>query len=638
MRSKLAMGALAALALALPAAAGAATPDGFTSPSFVDSTLAGGEPLVLDDQFHHDLIYTSHEGTTHLYRPGFTSLLPVAFNYRNQVNMWTSDDAGASWRRVSFPAGFQTNPAQNTGFSDPDLTQDEAGRVYNTGIDLVNDSLFSSNDGGKNWDKGTANCHNGDRPWLAGAKKDQVFMATDAAEGSGNGHTIFESTDGGNTCSATGVSDAGKTATGQSYNGYGKLYYDHHNGKLVEPVLFFDDQGNANAIGTSVWKPGDTTIKPVKATDTTVFGHFPIVTFDNADNLYLVWDTNDRVKNTSGGCTDNPAVTTPSPAPNHIMMAVSKDFGQTWSAPVAIASPADARVLWPWAVAGDPGKLSIVWYQTSKVVDPDCQDSDVRIYEARVDNATDPATRSVAIVNASGRPIHQGSVCQGGTDCVATGKDRRLGDFFTNSIDSRGCIDIASGDTTVRDPNTQGPMASSLPIFLRQNAGTALVGNGDCANGVTPASAPAGPTSAGRPTCRDTTPPKSTLKLPKGYARRGSRVRLRGRSSDAGCKTANGLFAARGKVMAVFVTLQKVGRHNCAFVNKKGHVGKARNCHRVPKSDLLRAHGTTRWTFGIKLHVPPGNYRAVVRAIDTFGNKETPSARRDIIRFRLPRL
>ena len=121
MRTKLVMGALATLALALPAGARAATPDGFTPPSFVDSVLAGGEPLVLDDQFHHDLIYTSHEGTTHLYRPGFTSLLPVAFNYRNQVNMWTSDDAGASWRRVSFPAGFQTNPAQNTAFS-PSIT------------------------------------------------------------------------------------------------------------------------------------------------------------------------------------------------------------------------------------------------------------------------------------------------------------------------------------------------------------------------------------------------------------------------------------------------------------------------------------------------------------------------------------
>ncbi|MFL5885364.1 MAG: hypothetical protein ACJ77M_09865, partial [Thermoleophilaceae bacterium] len=228
MRKRLVTMGLALFALAVPAAAArAATPDGFTAPSYVDTTLAGGEPLVLDDNVHHSLIYTSHEGTTHLYRPGFTALEPVLFNYRNQVNMWTSSDNGASWRRVVFPGGFQTNPAQNTGFSDPDLTQDEGGRVYNTGIDLVNDALFSSNDGGHTWDKGTANCHNGDRPWLAGGKKDQVFMATDTAEGESGGHTIFESTDGGQTCSATGVPDAGP-----GYTGYGKLYYDHRNGKL----------------------------------------------------------------------------------------------------------------------------------------------------------------------------------------------------------------------------------------------------------------------------------------------------------------------------------------------------------------------------------------------------------------------
>ena len=47
--------------------------------------------------------------------------------------------------------------------------QDAGGRVYNTGIDLVNDALFSSVDGGKSWDRGTAQC-DGDRPWLAGAK------------------------------------------------------------------------------------------------------------------------------------------------------------------------------------------------------------------------------------------------------------------------------------------------------------------------------------------------------------------------------------------------------------------------------------------------------------------------------------
>src|ERR671938_2030731 len=79
------------------------------------------------------------------------------------------------------------------------------------------------------------------------------------------------------------------------------------------------------------------------------------------------------------------------------------------------------------------------------------------------------------VVNAGGRPIHTNFVCQGGTTCVATGQDRRLGDFFTNAVDPRGCVLIASGDTTVKAPNgTERPTA--LPIFLRQNGGPGLKG------------------------------------------------------------------------------------------------------------------------------------------------------------------
>ncbi len=623
---------VAALAvLALVPSHAAAEPDGYTLPSYVDTTLAGGEPLVMADNVHHTLVYTSHEGTTHLYRTGATSVAPVLFNYRNQVNIWTSQDAGAAWRRVSVPGGFATNPAQNSGFSDPDLTQDEGGRIYNTGINLVNDALFSSNDGGLTWDKGTAQCHDGDRPWLAGAKKDQVFMASDANEDSltGSGHTIFESTDGGNSCSLTGTKDFGDTPDGGSYTGYGKLYYDHRNGKLIEPVIYTNSDGVADGIGASVWNPGDPLASPTLAAKTTLFGHFPILIFDNSDNLYLIWDTDERKAGTTGACEYQPgAGNAPEPAPNHIKMAVSKDFGKTWGAPVDIQSPSNGRVLWPWAVAGDAGKLSIVWYQTTKLVDPDCQPADTYIYEARVNNATDPATRTIEVTNASQRPIHQNSICQGGTLCVANGKDRRLGDFFTNALDSRGCVLIASGDTTQVDPNTGGPLAVSLPIFMKQDAGEPLVGNGSCG----PRQAPANP---GSPSCRDTIAPVSTLRLRHGgFRRRGRRVFFRGRARDRGCPAANGLNAAGGRVARVQLSIAKVGRHRCSFVNGHGRLTKRRSCRRAI---LFKAHGTTRWTFSKRLRVPPGNYRAVVRGTDTFGNKETPSKRRNIIRFRMPR-
>src|SRR5437868_6953408 len=215
----------------------------FAAPVYVDQTLAGGEPTIFDDTLHGRLIYTSHEGTTHLYRDGIVSSpwgdFSFVSNYCNQVNIWTSPDGGANWYRDRYLGSpCPTSPAINTGFSDPDLTQDAGGRVYDTGIDLVNDALFSSVDGGQTWDRGNADCHDGDRPWLAGGSANQVFMATDTLEGSGSGHEVFVSNDGGSTCSATGIPDNGSLPDGGSFTGFGKLYYDRLNGTLVEPAIF----------------------------------------------------------------------------------------------------------------------------------------------------------------------------------------------------------------------------------------------------------------------------------------------------------------------------------------------------------------------------------------------------------------
>src|SRR5436190_10750426 len=156
----------AALIVLMGLPAVAAAKPGYGRKQFVDRQLAGGEPLVMYDPVHKSYIYTAHEGTTHLYKPGLNSPFEFVANYRNQVNIWYSKNHGKSWTRDDFSGtGFQTPPAQNQGFSDPDLTEDAGGRVYNTGIDLANDALFSTRDGGVNWDHGTAQCHDGDRPW-----------------------------------------------------------------------------------------------------------------------------------------------------------------------------------------------------------------------------------------------------------------------------------------------------------------------------------------------------------------------------------------------------------------------------------------------------------------------------------------
>jgi hypothetical protein len=206
---------------------------------------------------------------------------------------------------------------------------------------------------------------------------------------------------------------------------------------------------------------------------TSLYGHWPAVAFDAASTIYLVWDTDARKPHTIGGC-DASAT----PAPNAIMLTYSTDGGQTWARPFAVAQPANARVFWPWIVAGDAGRVSVVWYQTApgELADLDCQPAHVYVYDAQIFHASDPARRSVTVVKALSRFVHQGTVCQGGTTCVATGQDRRLGDFFTNALDARGCVLIATGDTRKPDPITGGPRPTALPLFIRQDAGPSLTG------------------------------------------------------------------------------------------------------------------------------------------------------------------
>jgi hypothetical protein len=469
-----------AAVLATRGSAGTTGPT-FAPPVYVDQQLAGGEPEVFADTKHGTLIYTSHEGTTHLYRDGIVSSpwgdFSFVTNYCNQVNVWTSPDGGVNWFRDGYLGSpCPTSPVENTGFSDPDLTQDAGGRVYNTGIDLVNDALFSSVDGGKTWDKGNADCHDGDRPWLAGGNANQVFMATDTVEGSGSGHQVFVSNDGGNTCSATGIDDNGSLSDGGSFTGDGKLYYDKLKSTVVEPAIFQHPDGSFG-LGISTMPNGGSAFTPHEGVrGTSLYAHWPAIAIDSGGTIYLTWDTDNRQAGTSGGC--NGAET---PAPNSIMMIYTKDLGQTWSTPRTITHPG-TRVLWPWIAAGDAGKVSVIWYQTEPqdgLPDLDCQTGHIHAMEASLLGANGSKPQQW-VADAAGRPVHIGWVCQGGTTCVATGQDRRLGDYFTNALDSRGCILIATGDTRLSDPTTGGPLPTARPLFLHQNGGPRLIGSGTC--------------------------------------------------------------------------------------------------------------------------------------------------------------
>ena len=52
--------------------------------------------------------------------------------------------------------------------------------------------------------------------------------------------------------------------------------------------------------------------------------------------------------------------------------------------------------------------------------------------------------------------------------------------YFTNALDARGCVLIATGDTRLLDPTTGAPLPTARPVFLRQTAGPRLIGSGSC--------------------------------------------------------------------------------------------------------------------------------------------------------------
>ncbi|MEA2517603.1 MAG: hypothetical protein QOG16_1441, partial [Actinomycetota bacterium] len=128
----------------------------FKKPVYVDTGRAGGEPVIIAAE-DGSLVLSSHAGTTHIYKdpqagPGAGDF---ARSYYNQTLNWRSADGGKTWQYIGlFGAPEGPHTATSTGFSDPDLTMDSGGRIYNTEINLANVAVFSSSDDGQSWPRG----------------------------------------------------------------------------------------------------------------------------------------------------------------------------------------------------------------------------------------------------------------------------------------------------------------------------------------------------------------------------------------------------------------------------------------------------------------------------------------------------
>jgi hypothetical protein len=431
----------------------------FTAPSYVDTERAGGEPSVVA---HPDgtLLYASHAGTTHFYAPDAPEGTE-AFeeHYRGQVHAYYSDDNGRTWHFVD-----RTLPPNlvGSGFSDPDFAIDAAGNTYLSEINLANVSMSGSSDSGHSYESRNFFAETiTDRQWSAAGPSGVVFLDGNADEGGtfptdpvGNdGHLIYRSTDGGRTFSEA-VEDPGGLGDIVFDQGSQTLYEAHYEGSSLIVAAFRN----------SLVPDAQAALTPEKHTiadGVNMLSHWPAIDVDSAGNLYIAWDEAGNGAREAG-----------------VWYSHSTDGGRTWAAPVRV-DPDNRTDIWPWIAVGDPGRVAVAWFGNDSALPAnDAEQAGTNdgwnVYVAQTTTGLGCSNSSNAgfkVTRATPQPFHTGTVCMGGTVCQAQLVDRRLGDYFTIDVDTKGALVAAYSDTR------QGG-AVALPAFFRQSGGTTFFASG----------------------------------------------------------------------------------------------------------------------------------------------------------------
>lgn len=381
------------------AADAAATPLAFGEMKLIDEVRAGGEPVIAITPTGTILV-SAHPGWTHTrYPPSPNLLVPAS----GQSYLWRSTDGGETFAHVGLPMAPEGLGPRGLGqgVSDPDFAIDANGRIYLTDLEaLAAASVSWSDDDGATWLQGNdvvSAFGPGpvDRQWLATFGTDVYFMGNFFAE-----EKVLKSTDGGLTWMQVGSPNCAGDLTTNA------------DGALIAGCQ----------TGIDVSEDGGATFEQRDVPDAESWARSmaePAV--DAAGNVYIPY-TNE----------------------NGVFLAGSPDLGVTWWEPIQLTNDTPGTNVWPWVVAGDAGRIAVVWYHDDDPAGPADATGDWYVDGAIVLGA-DTEAPTVSHARIAG-PIFQGKMCQRGTMCQAdpdaeTG-DRRLGDFFEAAIDADGTLHV----------------------------------------------------------------------------------------------------------------------------------------------------------------------------------------------------
>jgi hypothetical protein len=409
------------------------------NPTFSPGGIAFGPATIVDPQ------RTEGEPLVHIDQAGnIWESGPWGFSTA-QGFVARSTDHGASFHIVS-PNGLRPNPAA-TGGGDSDIITDNQGNAYFADLEgLLAVGVAVSNDQGNNWRENflSSAFPLDDRQWLAvdnGPTSATTTIFLTYRQIPGGSQILSSPGSTGPTDPAGGFvyTNAATTTFVAGGAPCGRLTFDPVLRNLYLPCLRTNHVEIAKAHVNKGQRTGlqfslvETPISPGGAV-----GHlFGSLTTDRAGNVYVTWvDTNN----------------------NNVYLSSSTNAGSTWSTPLQVnGDPANTNVM-PWAAAGAPGVVDIVFYGTSTRGDPDTFPSWLNnrqaatnvkwfTYFTQVQGAT-TTTPTIFQARASEHPTDYGQLCTQGLGCTVSGGDRTLADFFSLAIDSNGAAHLVIDDLT----------------------------------------------------------------------------------------------------------------------------------------------------------------------------------------------
>jgi hypothetical protein len=182
---------------------------------------------------------------------------------------------------------------------------------------------------------------------------------------------------------------------------------------------------------------------------------FPQLTIDRAGNLYYTWSQAQAGGTVSSrGKRTDPEEEETEVGEQDVYYTYSENGGVAWAPPINLTPERNASAIFPWMVAGDAGRVDVVYYQANNGensnVAPPTTTWNVKFGQSM--NALNPGA-NFSTVQVTPQPNHIGGICTGGLSCSG---DRDLLDFFTVDVDSRGAALIAySDDNRRRSSDTQ---------------------------------------------------------------------------------------------------------------------------------------------------------------------------------------